>query len=219
MTDDKNAGIFDTSHPMRLLWPKLVTAEQYKGKGDYKFRASFLFPDDHPDAVPLKTLLAKLAKAKWPEAKLSLDKSKSDVSFAMSFGATEAAERAANGKDGSLYNGQFVIKATAGKDYPPMVASFANGAFTPEVPSADMGPLVAKFYSGVDVLAVLNFRAMEVDRKKYVACYMNKIVSLNTGARIGGGRSAAEAFKGYLGKLSAEDPTAGTVADDDDFMK
>ena len=52
----------------------------------------------------------------------------------------------------------------------------------------------------------------DIDGKKQVSAYLNMVLSLNKGQRLGATRSAAEVFKGYAGQMTNIDPT-----DDDDI--
>ena len=79
-----------------------------------------------------------------------------------------------------------------------------------------------KFYPGVEVLAQINllpYEAVGKDGKPGVTVYLNMVLSTCKGSRISGGQTASEAFKGYVGSVSAEDPTApGTDAGIDDLI-
>ena len=44
----------------------------------------------------------------------------------------------------------------------------------------------------------------------YVSAYVQMVLTLNKGERIGGARPAGEVFRGYVGQVSNEDPTAGS---------
>lgn len=66
-----------------------------------------------------------------------------------------------------------------------------------------------KFYPGCLVYAEYNFQAYKGvgQNPNGVTAYLNKVCSLNKGERRGGGKSGADVFGAYVGKLSAEDPT------------
>ena len=52
--------------PVRVLFtPKLAEAAKIDGKGDPKFEVQIGFDKDHPDVLPMKKEMARIAKEKW----------------------------------------------------------------------------------------------------------------------------------------------------------
>ena len=207
---DNNLGIFDMTVPVPLLFPALLEPKAYQQKGAVrgvpKFGGTFLFSADHADLKPMKNQMLAVARAKWPGV------DPKNVGWPVASGSEYAAKRTAGGKDGSFYEGKAMLKARS--KYEPMV-SWVEGGKLKEIPSTTAGAVMnSKFFSGAEVLATFNFVAVEVSDKKYVTAYLNKVFSTGKGERLGGGsRSAAEAFKGYIGHDSQEDPTAGDETD------
>lgn len=212
MTKDKNAGVYDLSTPAPGLHLALVEPKPYmengKPKGDPKYGGLFVLPADHPDLVPMKQKAIAVARAEWGEG-VELG----TIGWPFSSGDAMAAARAAKGKNGDFYKGKAVLKSRS--QFAPMASWIANGQVL-EVPSNELSGNAGKFYSGVECLATFNFVAMVVNGNKYVTAYLNKVFSTGKGERVGGmGRPASEAFKGYIGRATTEDPTKGKVADDD----
>ena len=54
---------------VRLTFPKLMPGqeEQFSGKGDPYWSASFLLGKDHPDLPKLREAIKAAAMAKWPQ--------------------------------------------------------------------------------------------------------------------------------------------------------
>jgi hypothetical protein len=202
-----NNGIYDLKNPAPFLhFGALFEGQKYNGKGDPKFGGEFVFPADHPDLQPLKDKAISVAKAEWPGVELAT------VGWPFKSGDKRAKERAEKGKDGKFYAGKAVLKSRS--KYAIMVSWFDNGKIV-EVASDDAVAKAnsSKFFNGSECLASFNFTPVVVDGKKYITAYLNKVFATGKGERVGGGRSAAEAFKGYVGQATTEDPTVGTVAD------
>lgn len=225
MADQQN-GLYRVMHPVRVAYPNLITPRPFgpksAPKGDPKFGATFIFDQDHPDLDPIKKLCAQIAKALLPGAALS------DFSFPLTSGdkmiasATGKAQRA--GKSAteiaaveekfSWAKGKVLVKASS--KYRPLLA-FVNGASIADLDDdTKINANKAKFYFGVEALPEFNFVAgvrTQDDGKDYVTAYLNGVLSLNKGERIGGGGTLAERFSGYVGNATNFDPTAGN--DDD----
>ncbi len=211
MANDKSNGIYDMTVPVPFLhFGSLFEPQAYQGKGDTKFGGEFVFPSDHPDLKPLKAKAVEIARAEWPGVDVNT------VGWPFKSGDKRAAERTAKGKDGKLYAGKAVVKSRS--KYAPMVSWVANGKIV-EVASTEEAAKAnsAKFFNGAECLASFNFVPVVVNGNKFITAYLNKVFSTGKGERVGGGRSASEAFKGYVGKATAEDPTQGSVDDDIPF--
>lgn len=214
----KTDGIFNFTQPVVMIFPVLFEAKAFKknGKetGEPKFKASFVFPKDSEDLKALKTLAAKLARAKWP------DKQFSELVFPFASGDAQAEERKKKGKDDSDHLRGMVVM-TAKSKYEPRLAYVEKGKIIDL--ETDTAKLAAKgkFYAGVEVLAQVNLAAYDGvgSNKSGVTAYLNMVLSTVKGDRLSGGQTASEAFKGYVGAVSAEDPTApGTSENLDDLI-
>lgn len=215
MTDqkEKGLGLYDLTKPARFLHPALLEAKPYidpktkKAKGDPKYGGVFTLEADHPDVVPMKQKALAAARGEWGS-----DVDLNSIEWPFKNGDKLAEERVKINKKGDLYAGKVVLKARS--LFEPMCSWIENGAVR-EVPSKELGAAASKFFNGVEALATFNFVAMTVDGKRYVTAYLNKLFSTGKGERVVGGRSAAEAFSGYIGKTTNENPTKGTGMDDD----
>lgn len=210
-TNEQSVGIFDMTVPAVMVFPALLQPKAYqengKDKGEPKYGGTFLFAAEHPDLKALKAACLAVARAMWPGVDAK------SIGWPFSSGAAYAAKRGAAGKDGTLFADKAMLKARS--KYEPMLSWIESGKVK-EVPSTASGAVAsAKFFSGAEVLATFNFRAAEVSGNKYVTAYLNKVFSTGKGTRIGGGRSAADAFKAYIGHATETDPTAGADLDDE----
>ncbi len=214
----KTDGIFNLSIPVVMSFPHLFEAKAYtppggKATGEPKFSANLNFPADCYDLITkdrdengkpkgLKLLAAELARAVWP------DKPFAELHFPFSSGDKLADDRKKKGKDDGEYTrGKVVVNAKS--KYEIRLAYIENGKIVDL--ETDTARLAAKgkFYSGVEVLAQLNLTPYEVSASnKGITAYLNMVLSTGKGERLSGGQTASEAFKGYAGAVSAEDPTA-----------
>jgi hypothetical protein len=210
-TKTDNQGIYDLTVPVRMCFPNLHEPKPFKengkDKGEPKYGAVFLLPADHPDLGPLKQKAKAVALAAWPGADLK------SITWPFKSGTDYATKRKEAGKSGGEhFEGKVYLPARS--KYEPRLSSVENGKLT-DLEGAARAASKPKFYPGVEVLAEFNFVANEVNRNRSVTAYLNMVLTLNKGERMGGGRSAAETFRGYAGHTTTEDPTAGTLADDD----
>lgn len=221
MTEDKTDGIFSLTQPVIMAFPQLFEAKAFKEngkeKGEPKYSANLVFPADSEDLKNLKTLAASLARAKWPDKQFYLTTQEGikipQIIFPFTSGDTLADIRKKKGKDDGEYMRGKVIIAARSK-YEPRL-SYIEGKRIVEC-EGEVAKLAAKgkFYPGVEVLAQLNlvpYEAVGANGKPGVTAYLNMVLSTGKGARISGGQTASEAFKGYIGQHSAEDPTAPGV--------
>ena len=218
---DEQTGIFDMTAATPMLWPNLHEPKAYqengKDKGEKKYGATFIFGADHPDMKAIKDKAIAVARARWPGVELKT------VSWPFTSGNDYATKREAAGKkDGDRFKGKALLKARS--IYEPRLCGVENGGLTDYEGDARLKSK-PKFYSGVGALAEFNFVAVEVKSRvngvevanKFVTAYLNMVFTTNKGERVGGGRSAAETFKGYAGQATVEDPTKGAVDDEIPF--
>ena len=212
-------GIYNLTQPVVMSFPQLFEAKAFqkngKQAGEAKYSANFNFPNDSADLKAIKTLAAKLARAKWP------DKPFGDLVFPFTPGDKLADQREEKGKnDGDFMRGKTVVSARS--KFEPRLSYIEKGKIIElETETAKLAAK-SKFYPGVEVLAQFNLVAYDGvgQNKGGVTAYLNMVLSTNKGARIAGGQTASEVFKGYVGAVSAEDPTApGTDADLEDLLK
>jgi hypothetical protein len=204
---DKVNSVVSLSQPVTMVFPYLYEARAFgpKGKesGTPKYSANFLFEADSADLKRLVAKAKEIASSKWPGRDLA------SLKFPFSKGDALADKAKAKGKDGEFQRGKVVVVARS--KYEPRLAVLGDKGKPPidlDGPARELHK--SKFYSGVSVLAEFNFVAYDGvgANPDGITAYLNLILTLNTGTRIGGGASAAEVFKGYAGNVSAEDPTA-----------
>jgi hypothetical protein len=226
MTDTvKTDGIYNLIEPVVMSFPQLFEAKAFtengKAKGEPKFSGNFNFNAASEDLKALKALAAKLARAKWPDKPFFLTTQEGEkipqVLFPFANGDKLADERKKKkGKDDSEYMRGKVIIAARSK-YEPRLSYIENNKIIDCEGEMAKQAAKGKFYPGVEVLAQFNlvpYDAVGVHGKPGVTAYLNMVLSTGKGARISGGQTSSEAFKGYVGAVSAEDPTApGATAD------
>lgn len=231
MRDDKTLGIFNFTLPTTMVFPHLFEARKFKGKngkenGEAKFDAMLLLAPDHTDFKTYQQRAVAVAKAKWPARDIGADFKSGE--FKMPWGSGDkAADKyvkkltdAGKKDDGKadFQRGKMFIKAAS--KYQPRLSIIANGKPV-DLDDGSFAPHKAKFYSGTLVLAQVNLVAYDgvgETGKDGVTAYLNMVLTLNKGERIGGGApSAAEVFKGYIGHATEEDPTAGNLDDEIPF--
>lgn len=210
---NKTDGIYNLTLPVVMVFPNLVEAKAFmkngKAQGDPKYGATLVVPADHPDLKPMKELVTKLAKNRWP------DKPFSELAFPFLSGDKAAEKRKAKGKDDGEYQRGKVL-LTARSKYEPRLSYIENGKIVDLETDTAKQMAKNKFYMGVEVLAQINFVPYDPigeNAKGGVTAYLNMVLSTGKGKRLSGGASASEVFKGYAGSVSAEDPTGGDSDD------
>lgn len=226
---EKFNGVYRVMRPVICAYPALITPRAFgpknKPKGDPKYSATFALEDDHPDLDPIKALLSQAAKALLPGARLSDfsfpiqsgDKMiENYVASAQRAGKTQT-EIAALHEKFSWAKGKVLIKASS--KYRPQLA-VVNGQQIVDLDDNTIAVNKDKFYFGVQCLPEFNFVAgvrTQADGKDYVTAYLNGVVSLNKGERIGGGGGLAERFSGYIGSATNFDPAGFTAGEDEEI--
>jgi len=208
---------FKSTKPAILNFPQLTEAKKFKDPvtGVVADKAYFttqaVFSKDHPDIARIKAAAVAVAKEKWPGRDIAADYKSGAIGMPWELGDAKIAELTAKAtaknkkapETGHLV-GALILKAKTGEDKPPILTLIEGGAAT----ILDSGTLVAqnknKFYSGVDALLVLNFRAGTFAKRDYVTAYIRQVTSLNTGKKLVGGE--VETFSDYVGKETTENP-------------
>jgi hypothetical protein len=206
-------GTVNLTKPTTLTFPNLDEARAVKGKngqpsGEPKFSSNFELAADHDNLAALKAEAVKVAKAKWPGRDLK------ELAFPFTSGDKLAEKAQVKGKDREFSRGKAVLVSRS--KYQPRLSAVVNGKIV-EIDGNDKGQIKKLFYSGTDCLAQFNFQAYDGvgSNPDGVTAYLNMVLSLNRGARLTGGASAAEVFKDYIGSASSEDPTGGLGLDDE----
>lgn len=214
MTQAKIDGIYNLTFPVVMSFPNLFEAKPFmkngKAQGEPRFSANLIIDANHPDLKPMKELAAKLAKQRWP------DKPFSELAFPFASGDKLAEKRKTKGKDDAEnLRGKVVLNAKS--KYEPRLSYLENGKIVDLETETAKQMAKGKFYSGVEILAQLNFVPYDPigeTAKGGVTAYLNMVLSTCKGKRLTGGQNASDVFKGYVGGASSEDPTAGDNLDD-----
>ena len=213
---------------LRMFHPNLIVPKKFKNpqgqeSGEAKYSGLFGIDPNRPDFVDAKRLAIEVAKAAayeddegnlipmnqlaWPWVlgdKLA-DKAKKLV---------EA--NTPKVKLAEYYRGLVILKART--LHVPGLA-YVQGRQIIEIPNDDEAlrkKNSGKFYFGAEVCVDVTFAAHKVgNNTPGVNAYLNSVMATGKGERIGGFTPASERFKGYLGQVSAEDPTVGQ--DDDEI--
>lgn len=218
MTEAKTDGIYNLTQPVVMSFPQLTEPKAFmengKAKGDPKYSANLNFDLDSEDLKAIKTLAAKLFRDRFPNqpfhATTENGQKISLVVFPFSSGDKLADGRKAKGKDDGDYMRGKVVLACRSK-YEPKLAYIDKGKIIDVEGEVAKAASKTKFFPGVEVLAQINLVAYDgvgANGKPGVTAYLNMVISTGKGKRISGGQTASEAFKGYAGSVSAEDPTA-----------
>lgn len=222
---------FQMTKPAPVVWVHAIAPRpERKVAGEVfasQYEATFLFEPDHPDLAEIKKLIAaavtgndKLAE-KLAENKAAGRQPFAGIKFPIESGNKIADAGAAKGKDREFLRGKAMLKAkglVAKRDgtplAPPRLVVLQNGKYVRYGDEVERKLAGKFFYSGV--LAVGTFGLVAyTGMGGGVSAYLNEILSLNAGERINTGvddeakYGSPDAFKGYVGKVSAEDPTAG----------
>ena len=215
-----DTSFFNLTAPALMAHPHLIKAQAFtdsktgKAKGDPKFGAAFVLDPTHPDLDPFKKHCFRIFTAAYPSVDL-----KEVNAWPFKSGTKLADKRKAKceekGKkaDGEWQRGKAVIEARS--EYRPRLAILEPGRGILDLNDEDaIKAHSGKFYFGTMALAAFNVVANKIDAGErtnyYVSAYVQMVLTLNKGERIGGARPAGEVFRGYVGQMSNEDPTAGS---------
>lgn len=180
--------------PVRLLFPNVFQPQPVvingKTQGDPIYSALLLVREDQFD--PFMQYAKAVAEAKFGSDAVP------NLMFPFKRGSEEKAKAEKKGKDGSIYEGMWVVKTTT--KHPPEVVD-QNIKDIPEIQSN-------RVYSGVHAYTELNFTTYDGvgANPDGVKAYLNKVMSLETGERLGG-RTAKDAFADVAGKATDENVT------------
>lgn len=220
---------FQMTKPAPLIWAhaisprpdRVVKGEQYPGG----YEATFLLAPEHPDLTTIKSLLQRAAMGfdkfaeKIADNKAAGRASLDGLKFPLESGDKMADRGKAANKDREFCRGMAVLKAksnVAKRDgtplSPPRLVVLQNGKYVRY--QDDERPLAKRFfYSGVLAIGTFGF-VPYAGMGGGVSCYLNEILSLNAGDKIATGiddeakYGSPDTYKGYVGHVSAVDPTA-----------
>lgn len=235
---------FTTAH--RVSYADIMEARAFEKngqkKGDPKYSGTFLIEPtpkmetvdgkeiDNSDLARLKREVIKLLNAhnstgkKLKIGRLTEEQEQAnshiEVQVPWKDGAKEADRLKSKGKDGEVFRGQTLLKASS--KYQPALAAIENKKIIEFTTPESIAGAKKFFYSGAYLVPSLGLHWYKGDEGKPdgVSLYLNGVLFAKHGPRLGGRtQNAAEAFKGYIGSISAEDPTGGAAEElpEDEF--
>lgn len=225
--DDFN---FQTSH--RVAYADIIAPRAFtkngQAKGEPKYSGTFIIPADNADLARLKQEATKMLQAKAPGKKLvtrrltqeELDAGNViEVQVPWKSGDKEADRLKAQGKDGEVFRGHVLLKASS--KYQPALAAIENKQILDLVTDEAKAQAKKYFYSGAYLVPSFGLHWYKGDEGKPdgVSLYLNAVLFAKHGPRLAGrAQNAAETFKGYIGQMTDENPTAGNTLDEDEFV-
>lgn len=214
---------------VRMFHPNLIVPRKFKNpqgieSGEPKYSAMFAIDPSRPEFASLKELAKKVALAAAFEDEDGNVIPLSGLAFPFSVG-DKLADKAKKAVEAGVpkaklceyMRGLVIVKART--LIAPALSYITNGRI---VDIDVMGgndevgrkKNAGKFFFGAEVWAEITLSAHQVgNNKPGVNAYLNTVIATGKGERIGGAAPASERFKGYLGQLSGEDPTAGASDD------
>jgi len=209
----------------RMSYANLVEPRPFmkdgKPKGEPTFNVELLFDADDVNGgfdlsvdgewnsgTKLPHLLVEMVKEKWG--------SDFEVKEAIKHGGlhwpivdgTERSEK--KPKLAEVYDGKKCIRVKSKEDIPPRLFARENGKIR-ELSRNDQRdlPIIKDlFASGNYVVCTVNAVCTEMDKTKYLTFYVNSVLFIEKGERLGG-RSGDDMFSGIEGGETDVDPTAG----------
>lgn len=228
MTTQKESITYTFIAPVRTGFAHLLKAQPYKEngveKGEPRYDATFIMEPDSADLAALKKLVIAELQAAYPGKTMvprrltqeQVDAGAVEVKLPWSDGTKSAdkAKAATPPKDQEFLRGKVALRAAS--KYAPALSAIVGGqivTFGDDVRAAQDG----KFHAGSYVVphVRLNVYPAREGKPGGVSLWLNSVLFIKDGPRIGGGNNATETFKGYMGSHTAEDP--GTNALDDEI--
>lgn len=236
MSDKSNEKpSFSFTTAVRGTYVHACTAEAFKkngqAKGDPKYSATFIIdltdPKQKFDFERLQQEVIGQLKLAYPGKKLvagraltqeELDAGAVSVNVPWFKGDREAERLAQKGKaqDGEIYKGKMLVKTSS--KYRPALDAIENKKVISFTDDAAIAAAEKKFfYSGAWFVPTfgLNIYPAKGNDNGGVSLYFNGLLFVKNDQRLGGRtHNPAEAYKGYLGSISQEDPTGGNAGND-----
>lgn len=220
MTDaTQQGGWFVLTRPARLTFPKgLMEARQFEGKGDFKYQSRIFLDADHPDLPGVKETIKRVANEARPGIDINA------FNKPLKNGDKEAdkvkAKKGAKYKNEGEYQRGKVVIGSRSKFEPNLSVLLPNKQIVKLTTAELKSQYRDKFYFGANVIVEFNFvwyKEIKEGDKPGVTAYIQKVMAVEGGERIGGGRSEEDAFSGYLGHVSSASPLGETSDDDIPF--
>jgi hypothetical protein len=220
---------FTTSH--RVSYADILEPRSYqkKGqpKGDPRYSGTFLIDPNDPDLAKLKAEVNALLIAnntsgkKLKVGRLTEEQEAKnthvEIQVPWKSGDKEADRMKAAGKDGEVFRGLVLLKASS--KYQPALAALDAGKLLEFSTPESIAVSKKYFYSGAYLVPSVGLHYYKGDAGKPdgVSLYLNAVMFAKHGPRLGGRSvNAAETFKGYIGQIKDTDPTGGASEELDD---
>lgn len=159
---------------VRINWPKLFVAEQFKGQGKFKYSATILIEKKHPQIEELNKVITKIAEDKWGA------KAKAVLASIISDNPKNYCLKDGDKKGHEAYEHHFYINASNEK--------------RPTVVDADTTPLQERDgrpYDGCYVVAYLDIWAQNNDFGKGINAGLCGIQFMRDGEPFTGGKASS----------------------------
>lgn len=247
MSDENKVNNVSFTVPCRTSYANIVEPVAYKeggvAKGEPRYSATFIIDPKasapnfegaaEKQAAALRNLqeeVVKILKAKHPGKKfvmrpLTMEELNAGnamtVQVPWSSGDKQADKLKAAGKDGEVFRGCTLIKASSNADHPPQRSAIIDKKLVEFVEVAAIAQSKRYFYSGAWMFPSfgLSYYPPKGDKAPGVSLYFNGVLFWADGPKLGGSKpSAAEMFKGVVGSISSEDPTGGAHDSLDDEL-
>lgn len=197
---------------VRLTFPKLLPGqeEQYNGKGDPYWGASFLMERDHPDLPKLRAAIQAAAQAKWPqkfETQLKAAQAKDKL-------PVHDGDLKADKPYGEAYKGKLYVSARNNAKSGPAPAVFDNVIDPATGQAREIKSASDKRapYSGCYVNVILNLFAYQNEGEGVAASIMG-VQFAEDGERLAGGVQAqAKDFEAIPDKSAEQAADSGKGA-------
>ena len=223
----KSASLLLRTPVVRMSYPNLLNPKKFKdpktgreGNPMYNFEMIMTPEDlenfevlretDEWDSINVSHAMAEVAKEEWPGINLKEAVANKSLRWPLKDGNQKKAEREANGKKGDVYEGMKIIPVKATEKWPPQLYVVENSKFRElkRDDDADRRKIDQIFVAGYYVRANVNVTTAFLNEIKYVTFYVNAVVFIREGERIGG-MTAEQRFGGIEGGESDYDPTEG----------
>jgi len=215
----------------RMSYPNLVKARVYEDKkkgikGDPRYSCDFLLePADLEKFqvleegawgnVSLKAVLAAAAREAWPGMDVKEAVKHGGIKWPITDGNVLATRREAEGKKNSdLTKDKFTISASTKEEFAPQLFVLQGGEAIEldRNAVADKATIQKLFVGGQYVVAGLKLKPNETPQGKFLTFYLNSVLYVKKGERIGG-MTGETMFAGIEGGEADLDPTEGLPAD------
>lgn len=224
---NKSASLLLRTPVVRMSYPNLLTPKKFKdpksgreGNPMYNFEMimtpenldefKVLRDDGNWEDINVSHAMAEVAKKEWPGIDLKEAVGNKSLRWPLKDGNQKKAEREANGKKGDVYEDMKIIPVKATEKWPPQLYVVEGGKFRELSRSdeKDRAKIEQVFVAGFYVKANVNVTTAFLNEIKYVTFYVNAVMFIREGERIGG-MTAEQRFGGIEGGESDYDPTEG----------